>query len=115
MEVDEGVTITVVVGPRRHCDFLTFARDDSFAVWFSVNQGPGSLATYARAKTLEEDAAMSPQTFSRLIPGGTLAVILALLALHHWNVVANRSVYASAVLLLTTISAALLLDRPPRS
>jgi len=46
---------------------------------------------------------MNPQTFSRLIPAVTLAVILAMLALHHWNVVANKSVYASAVLVLTPI------------
>lgn len=46
---------------------------------------------------------MNPQPFGRLVPAVTLAVMLALLALHHWNVVANRSVYASAVLLLTTI------------
>jgi CDP-diglyceride synthetase len=46
---------------------------------------------------------MKPQTFGRLIPAVTLAVILAMLALHHWNVVANKSAYASAVLLLTPI------------
>lgn len=46
---------------------------------------------------------MDSQKFSRLIPAVTLAVVLALLALHHLNVVANKSIYASAVLLLTPV------------
>ena len=72
-------------------------------MWLSVNPGAGFAGELCRARTFEEDAAVNPQPFGRLIPAVTLAVILAMLALHHWNVVVNRSVYASVVLLLTPI------------
>ena len=48
--------------------------------------------------------ALNTPTYSRLIPGATLGVMLVLLALHHWYAVTYKSVYPVVVLLLTLIA-----------
>lgn len=41
---------------------------------------------------------------SRVLPGGTLAVMLALIALHHWYAMTYREVFVKSLLLLTLIA-----------
>ena len=41
---------------------------------------------------------------SRVLPTGTLAVMIVLLGLHHWYAMANQSVYPIAVLFLATFA-----------
>jgi hypothetical protein len=82
---------------------LRFRRDGYLAAWLAVNPGAVFSATALRQpKTMEEDVSENEFIYSRLLPAGTLAAMLILLALHHWYAMANRSVYPVAVLFLTT-------------
>src|SRR6266513_1354377 len=62
--------------------------------------------TYARSRSVKPSMStntppLNTSTYSRLIPGATLGVMLAL---HHWYAVTHKSVYAVVVLLLTLIA-----------
>lgn len=41
---------------------------------------------------------------SRVLPGGTLVVMLALIAVHHWFAMTYRAVYPKSLLLLSLIA-----------
>src|SRR5256885_4039734 len=67
------------------------------------------LRTYARSRSVKPTMStntptLNTPTYSRLIPGATLGVMLILLALHHWYAVTYKSVYPVVVLLLTLIA-----------
>jgi hypothetical protein len=82
---------------------LTFRRDEYFSAWRAANPDASASPAPAQQRKPKEETPMNLPTFSRAIPAGTLGVSLVLLALHHWNAVANGSVYASGVLLLTML------------
>lgn len=102
-----GVTVDWLKGAGQRLR-LTFKRDGYFAAWLAVNASAAFTAEgVPPAKHVESDVTEKPEDpllRSRILPAGTLAVMLVLLGLHHWYAMANQSVYPIAVLFLATFA-----------
>ena len=103
-----GVTVHWLKGAGTRLR-LTFRRDQYFVSWLGVNQVAASSSGPMPGRSVKPTMSMNTPTlntptYSRLIPGATLGVMLVLLALHHWYAVTYKSVYPVVVLLLTLIA-----------
>jgi hypothetical protein len=102
-----GVTVDWLRGAANRLR-LTFTRDGYFAAWLAVNPSAAfSAERVPRVKHVESDMTEDPEDpllRSRVLPAGTLAVMLVLLGVHHWYAMANQSVYPVVVLLFATFA-----------
>jgi hypothetical protein len=104
-----GVTVDWLRGAGNRLR-LTFKRDEYFAAWLAVNASAvfsaegGRRAKHVESDVTEHPVIEDPLTRSRVLPAGTLAVMLVLLGAHHWFAMADHSVYPVVVLLFATFA-----------